>query len=366
MLISDGMNYTAEVVEIDGERKNASQLAAYMRANDIAVSTMNPYNSDSVGQRTLTDIASYGGGNYYYIKSENDLDDLIFSDVADDITESVIVGESVVKIEKPADGVLSGITYLPSVYGYVHSKAKVSATTALTVSYTKASGAVVQVPLYAYWSYGNGSVATFTGALSGEWASSWTGQVGTKFFTNVFSEGIPDEKIDCPYDISTEFDGIFENIEIIPAVLDPFASVEITITSPSGEVITDVLAFNTSGYFVKYEVSQKGRYALSVKYTSAAGEFISQTYFNVSYSPEYDAFATFDPSTLHAAIRHRGTVNEGVLPDISADEDSLATVRVTFTVPFMIAAVVLFVIDIIVRKIKWRDIRSIFASRAGV
>lgn len=364
MLISDGMNYTAEVVEIDGVKKSASQLAAYMWENDIAVSTMNPYNSDTNGINTLTSIATSGGGNYYYVQSEKALEDLIFSDIADELTESVVLGESVVRVELGNDEVMEGITYLPSVYGYVHSKAKVSATTPLTVSYTKASGAVVQVPLYSYWSYGNGSVASFTGALSGDWASAWAGESGTAFFEGVFRTSVPEERISCPYTVSTEFDGIYESIEIIPAVLDPFATVKITLTSPSGAVSEYTLTLDASRYLLRYEVPELGKYAVSVTYSSRNGEYTSGTYFHVPYSPEYDAFVSFDPSTLHAAIRHRGTVSEERLPDISNNEDMLASMKMTFTVPFMIAAVALFVVDIIIRKIKWRDIVSLIAPRA--
>jgi hypothetical protein len=82
--------------------------------------------------------------------------------------------------------------------------------------------------------------------------------------------------------------------------------------------------------------------------------------FNISYSPEYDAFVTFDSAELHNAVRDRGTVSEGSVPELENDPDRLDTYSVYFTVPLLIAAAVLYIVDIIVRKITKNDIKSLF------
>ncbi|MGM9642879.1 MAG: VWA domain-containing protein [Eubacteriales bacterium] len=366
MLISDGMNYTAEIVKIDGREMTATEVASYMAANDVTVSTMNPYNTDSIGVRMLKNIASNGGGEYYYIASEKSLEDLIFSEVGDDITESVVNKESVVHIGAAKDDVMKGVPYLPSVPGYVHSKAKISATTVLTVDYTKANGTVVEVPLYSYWKYGNGRVASFTGSISGEWAANWQGTDGQTFFSNVASVNIPQEKKDYPYTMDVHFDGIYSNIEITPAVLDPYATVDVTVTHPDGREVTERLTFDASRYFYGFKTDALGEYAVKIVYTTATGAFEADTVFHISYSPEYNSFANFDASNLYAAIRHHGSVLEGEVPSLRDDDAEVTTYRLTFTVPFMISAIILYVIDIIVRKIKWADIKSLFKSRAKI
>ena len=361
-MISDGMNYTAEIVEIENKEMNPVEVAQYMYANGIHVSTMNPYNDENVGVTMLQNLAKAGDGEYYYIKNEGALAELVLSEIADDVTESVIEKESLVHIKRPKDGVMNGVSYLPSVLGYVHSKAKISAQTVLTVDYEKASGDVVEIPLYAYWKYGNGRVVSFTGAISGAWAENWQGTAGQGFLQNVLETNVPEEKIDYPYTLNVEYDGIYSTVEIIPAVLNPYATVDVTVTHPGGTSVTERLTFDASRYFYRFEAPLTGQYGISVTYTSESGSFTSVSNFNISYSPEYDSFANFDASTLHAAIRHRGTVNEGQLPDLSGNDARVATYRLTFTVPFMIAAVVLYVLDIIIRKLKWSDIRSLFKS----
>ena len=372
MLISDGMNYTAEKIEINGKVMTPVQIADYMYQNDVYVSAMNPYNQEAAGIKLLQDIAHAAGGEYYYIKDEAALTELIFTDIADDVTESVIEKETPVHIKKPLDDVMEGISYLPAIHGYVHSKAKVSAETVLTVDYEKikhkngedSTVNIVEVPLYAYWKYGNGHVASFTSTLSGEWVKAWQGDAGQGLLSNLFEANIPEEKHDTPYTVSVEYDGVYTNVEIIPAILSPETLVDVTVTSPDGKSSTERLTFDASRYFYQFEAPTLGKYTVAVVYTAKNGTFTSQSDFFISYSPEYDRFANFDASMLYAAIRHRGTVKEDTIPSLVNDAERVATYRLTFTVPFMIAAVALYVLDIIIRKIKWSDIRGLF-KRTG-
>ena len=365
MLISDGMNYTAEIVKIEDREMTPIQVAQYMYANGIYLSTMNPYNSETAGINMLKGLAEAGKGEYYFIKNEAALEELVFSDIADDVTESIIEGETPVSVARPKDDVMAGISYLPSIMGYVHSKAKISAYTVLTVEYQKAGGGVADVPLYAYWKYGNGKVTSFTGRISGDWASNWQGEAGQKLFSNMLNVNIPEQKVDYPYSLSVKYDGIYSTLEIVPAILNPYATVDVTITHPDGKSVTERLIFDASRYFYRFETPLLGRYDISVTYEAPSGVFESASEFHISYSPEYDSFANFDASTLHAAIRHRGTVSEGQIPDLSETRARVDTYRLTFTIPFMIAAVALYVLDIIIRKIKWSDIRGLFKKSAA-
>ena len=83
-------------------------------------------------------------------------------------------------------------------------------------------------------------------------------------------------------------------------------------------------------------------------------------------APEYDAFVTFDPAELHNAIRNRGTLSEGSVPELVNDPNRLATYSIYFTVPLLVAAAVLYVVDIIVRKITKNDIKSLFRFKKRV
>lgn len=357
MLISDGMSYT-----LDSD--TPSDVVARLYESGITTSVIHAPPREE-GMATLKGIATSGGGKYYEITTEEELDKVMFSDIADDVTESVIEKQTAVEIHLPSDKVLAGITSLPDIYGYAYARSKASAHTPLQLEYVKSSGKTVKAPLYAYWSYGEGKVASFTSTLSGAWSELWNSEDGKRFFTNVITECTPDERIGYPYTLSVQYDGTHSSVEVIPADLNPSASVNATVTLPDGSTVSERLTFDSSRYFYKFETPMSGKYQIDIVYSYGEKSFEARECFNVSYSPEYDLFTVFDPSNLHAAIRSRGTVSEGTVPSLENSEDDIATYTLNLTAPLMIIAVIAYVIDIIVRKLKISDIKSFFKMKKG-
>ncbi len=351
VLISDGMSYSAEP-------DDAADMAHQLYQAGIVTTVINT--SCAEGTENMKKIAQYGRGSYYWLQDERDLDDLIFGDVADEVTETVIQKQVPVTILDQKDDAVKGLSYLPDVYGYVYAKAKVSAKTVLSVPYTKASGSTIDAPLYAHWKYGNGRVACFTGGVSGEWAKEWQGEDGTRFFSAMASANLPTERIDYPYTLYVSYDGTTARVEMLPATLNPYATVQMRITAPDGQVIEVQPIFDSQRYAHEFAASAVGKYRVEITYAYDKNAFVSESVFNISYSPEYDAFVTFDPAELHNAIRDRGTLSEGSVPTPVNDPDRLDTYSVYFTVPLLIAAAVLYIVDIFVRKITKNDIKSLF------
>ena len=357
VLISDGMSYSAEP-------DDAAQMAYQLYMAGILTTVINT--SCQEGTENMQRIASGGHGKYYWLQDERDLDKLIFGDVADEMTESLIQKQVQVKVSNSKDETVKGLSYLPDVHGYVYAKAKASATTVLTVPYTKASGGEIDAPLYTYWKYGNGRVACFTSTLDGEWAKDWQGEEGTRFFANMLSTNIPAERVDYPYSLHVNLDGSTAHVEMLPAKLNPYASVHMRLVAPDGSVTEVQPAFNSQRYAYAFEASDVGKYRLEITYAYDKHTFDCEYVFHISYAPEYDAFVTFDPAQLHNAIRHRGTLSEGSVPALINDPDRLDTYTVYYTVPLLIAAALLYVADIMVRKITKNDIKSLFRLKKRV
>ena len=357
MLISDGMSYTLE-------SDTPADVVEKLRDHGITTSVIHPAAREE-GIATLKGIAEAGGGSYFEINSEENLLDIMFSEIADDLTESVIKGRTPVHIKREGDLILSGLASIPDIMGYAYAKAKASANTVLTVEYVKASGNVVEAPLYAYWHYGNGRVSTFTSSFTGEWVAEWQNEGGERFFENLLTTNMPKERIDYPYSISVEYDGSYSQIEIIPVTLNPYAETYVTVTHPDGTEQTELLTFDSARYFYRFETPMRGRYLIGITYQYGDKSFASEASFHVGYSPEYNSFEVFDPASLHAAIRNRGSVSEGVIPSLENDEKEIATYVIRFVAPLMIVAVTLYVIDIIIRKLKWTDIKSFFGGKSA-
>ncbi len=364
MLISDGMSYAME-------KDNPVDVVTRLRDHGIITSVIHPAGrageetseSSNGDPTTLKKIAAAGGGKYFPILREEDMEAVMFGEFKDELTKSIIEGEAKVTIENLRDETVNGVDALPPVYAYAYAKAKASATTVLTVPFQKASGTVLDAPLFAYWEYGNGRVSSFTSTFTGAWSAGWDTEDAMKFFGNVAETSVPQERVDTPYAVNVSYDGSFSEIEIVPVTLNTKATTDVTITTPSGEQITERLIFDSTRYFYSFETPKIGNYKIDITYTYGDQVFTSQSVFNISYSPEYNMFEVFDPSDLHAAIRNRGTVCEGTIPSLKNDDKEVTTYTVKFIAPLMILAVVLYVIDIIIRKLKISDIKSFFGIK---
>ncbi len=360
MLISDGISYT-------NEKDNPIEIATDLSAANISVSALcvgevDDPNRDDDGTDVMENIAAAGLGDYYWIIDERELSELVLGEMADDITESVIEGRSPVKVNKRLDGVMSGVGELPDIHGFVFAKPKASATTVLTTVYNKAGGGSVSVPLYAYWSYGNGRVSSFTSSLSGQWTSDWRSGAGETFMKNLFSENIPTEHRDLPLDITVSYDGINAEVTVSPITVKPNATLILTVTHPDGSEVTVQPSFALSGYSYSFATDMLGKYKIDVDYSYAESQYASTKYFNLSYAPEYNSFESFDPVSLYMAMRNRGAVLTDELPSLENDESEIARYTYSLVLPLMAAAAAMYVADIIIRKLKWRDIVSLFGK----
>ena len=346
MLISDGLTYTYEP-------EDAVKIAGDMYGDGITVSTVNVL-SGGVPQavKLLSNIANEAGGNYYLINREEDVAQLIFADIAEDLVETVVEKQTAVNIELIRDDVMQGIRSLPNIRGYVNSKLKLDSTMVLSVDYQKNETTTVKVPLYAYRDHGNGRVATFTSNISGDWLRSWSDSVRSKFFGNILITNTPDERTNYPYTINFEYGGEYSSIEMLPSYLNPRAKAHIQITSPNGKVYEEQLVFNLNRYFTQFKTPDVGRYHIKITYTYGNHSFESDTYFNVSYNPEYDAFVAYDLGSIYDFMRGIGLVYTDGNVDLEVDRTEVDTYQRSFRLPLLILAVVLFVFDVFIRKYK--------------
>ncbi len=357
MLISDGMSFEGGETYAD----DPIGAAIGLKNSGVTVSTLNTGNDEGV--TSMQSIAAAGGGKYYYAKSSEELAGVMFDEIADDITETIIDKTTEVLVNRENDAVLKDITSLPPIETYVFAKPKSSAENILYVNYTKSGGTVVKAPLYSYWNYGNGRVSTLTTALGGEWVPHWTEGDGHRFLTNLAETNTPLEKVDYPYTVETIFDGKYIHVEIIPAVINPDATMTVTVTAPDGTTLSEKLVFDSYRYFYKFEIRATGKYLINTTYALATKTYGSASVFHISYSPEYDSFASYSPAVLHSVIRDNGTVTDAGNVTLETDETKLSTYVIKFTIPFLIAAAILYLVDTIIRKLRWADVVSFFKRR---
>ena len=354
VLISDGLTFTFEP-------EDAGEVAKKMKDSGIILSTVNVIVEEDEGY--LKNLATLGGGKYYYIQSQEKVSDLVFAEIADDITESIVEKKSVVNIDYFHDDTVLGILSLPEINGYVNSKQKLDATMVLSVDYNRSSGDTKKVPLYSYREHGNGRVATFTSSLSGQWLRGWNDEVKNKLFGNILITNTPPEFIDYPFTMNVDYRGDASEIEIIPSSVNPRAKASIKLISPDGSVVEKAMIFDLNRYYADVDTPEIGKYSIEITYTYGNHSFTSNTYFTLPYSSEYDSFAAYDIVNLYDFMRGVGPVHRDGNINLENNKNEVDTYELSFRVPLLILAVALFVVDVIVRKFKWKDIKGLFTKR---
>ena len=363
MLISDGKQYVNEPIK-------AIEVAQKMRDADISLSSISVLthsstpNAHTDGCRLLKQLAEIGGGVNYDFLDENKLSELIFADVADTLTEAIVEKESKVNIVTRRDGAVEGIFTLPTIDGYVNSSAKLDATMVLSVDYQKSATNTVKVPLYSYREHGNGRVASFTSSLSGNWLNNWSDSTKTLLFNNILTTNTPTEYINYPFNITVDYRGDSSGIEIIPSSVNPKAKASIKLTAPDGSVVEGEMRFDLNRYYADFDTPIEGRYHVEITYTYGNHSFTSDTYFTLPYCEEYDSFIAYDIVNIYDFMRGVGQVSRDGNINLENDKNEIATYERDFKIPLLIAAAVLFVVDVIVRKFKWKDIQGLFAKKS--
>ena len=142
--------------------------------------------------------------------------------------------------------------------------------------------------------------------------------------------------------------------DLLPSYLNPRAKAHIKVTSPSGEIYEEDLVFNLNRYFSTFKTPELGRYHVEITYSYGSHSFVSNTYFDVSYYPEYNSFVAYDLGTIHSFMRGAGGIYTDGKVDLENDRSEVATYELSFRLPLLVLAVVLFVFDIFIRKFKWK------------
>ncbi len=352
ILISDGITFSSTV--------DAQKIAAGIaNSNTPAVlTTLVTYIPDegTVGSVNMMKLASVGGGQSYSISSSGDVDQVVFGEMADKIGDVIIEKDSSVAVERYNDAIVSGLGTIPPISGFIVSVGKYDATVPLTVSYVKNNGYQETVPLYAYRAHGNGRVASLTSSLSGNWTRNWTADDKSGLLSNILLSNTPSERVDYPFTLNVEKSEYDTYFEIVPSVLDPDAVTTLRITYPDKRSVTHTLPFDSQKYFYTLPTTVEGVYTVNISYSYGEknDQKVYETSFTVDipYLPEYNAFADFDRFHVYEFMRDSGRTLEGEIPSLENNETEITTYKMSFTVPLLIAAIVLFLVDIVFRKLK--------------
>lgn len=385
ILISDGLNGSDSTEPTEVATSLRTSQRAYTSTLDVGRG--NDTGSEATkAQSLLQEVAEKGGGKYIDISTDDDLEEAINGALPDDIGDyngessrvyvnalrDEVLDSDVLTVDN--GDVLSG----SFVASYIKSTAKANATEVLYVQYenlmyasdgiTITSSSWADAPLYAYWQYGSGKVASLTSSLNTSWLSTTVDgeEVREALYTNILATNIPEEKNNYPFLTDISRDTNAATVSLQPSQFRSGGVAQVTVTAPGGTSQTATMSYSGSAYSYKFVTAQTGQYKVTVKYSyvTSSGEEVSfetTRYLNVDYSAEYDSFASYDPSALIVAVSSSGkVVTDGGDLVIENDSKKVGQYFVYLTMPLLATCAALYAIDVAVRKLKWEDIRSLF------
>jgi len=321
------------------------------------------------GEALLTNLATAGYGEYYMCTDVNELVDVMIAAVSIRSLSNLVQNKDCpIIVNKPNDPIMKNIGRNDfdgsPLRGYYVARMKPDAETVLATQYVIEENGVpvgtTTVPLYAYWQFGKGSVSAFTSNL-GNWSSTFRStDVAKKFFKNAWNAMLPEQASHEQIQFTYETKGCTTDVHVYAADPDTNANVTLKVTDPKGAEVTYGLYFDGYQYSANIPTENLGTYRTHVTYIrhktltnlDVIEEKLGEADFNLyfDYSSEYNVFNTNDGELLYqlATARENVKVNEADYSHLT-NELEYRSYRST-NMWFLIATLVLFLIDVFVRK----------------
>ena len=320
-------------------------------------------NASSSEMEVMQEAANLGGGHAFNATLGEELTQKLKDDIRVPEIKDVQYGSFVPKFnEKSSFSHLIKQDDIPTFEGFYGTKAR-----------NESYGVEVvlegdfRIPVYAQWKYGVGTVGSLMTALYGEWGEGIiNSEGGRKFLTTAVAKILPTENIrHREIEIGLVRDNYGTNISLYPReALEEGETLSISVSGVTNEnaVVTVVQPSEAEAFTrASFKTAEAGVYRITVERRKGDEVFRYSVYEARSYSDEYDAFSTQNGSDVMIELASLG---DGVALDIKEASANPSTVFVGFQTSFhlthdprlwmMIVAAVLFLLDIAVRKFKFK------------
>ena len=293
----------------------------------------------------LADLAERGGGRYQFAPDPGSIPS-IFTEETALVARSYIVEERFYPEQVGSSPILSGITEVPPLLGYVATSAKDLARLLLI--------SPAEDPILAVWQYGLGQAAAFTSDATGRWGREWVGWSGYVAFWSQVARAVTAQQEASPLSVSVEQNNgqAYLNVEARAASGDSLNGLQLEAKVLAPGEAGQTLTLQQSGpgsYRAPFSSGAPGVYLFRV--AGDAGAVTTTAGWVMPYSPEYGR-----PISQEGALLGLVQANGGRL----ADEDPRAAFAHTLrgqasalpVRPWALAlAAILLVLDIGVRRL---------------
>jgi len=323
------------------EQTGYDSLLNQAREDGITISTI------AVGQgadtKLLQYIAEAGGGRYYFADQFASLPEIFVYETTI-ASKDYLNNDDFYPVAADSSEITESITSVPMLHGYVSTTAKSRADVVLESD--------KEEPILATWQYGLGRTAAWTSDLSGQWSSDWlASDEGTQIIRNLVSYSM---RSDVIYDVEVTgeaSDGVSAITAKIPVNTKTSGVTASVLTQEGKEYNVNMSAVEPGKYGGTIPTDVEGAYIITLTEGLSDGEQnVYNTGFIIGYSNEYDTRNMNDNGVIDELASYDG-INIITSPDeVYSSELPDAYAKKDISVPLIIIALILLLIDISLRR----------------
>ena len=290
-------------------------------------------------EQLLQKIEDDGIGRSVHVKDVRELPEVLMDAVRE--TQSYIVQEpfepSILNQNAP---ILEGITALPQLNGYVATAEKTAAQVIIKSHKDE--------PVLAVWNYGLGKSVAWTSDVKPAWSEDWISWTDFgKFWGQVVNWTLPTEDSDVNFELVVSSTNGSGKIVIDTQQSSP-ATFVVQVAGPIGASYSVKMEQESSTrYTGNFQMNESGSYIVTAK-REGDGSRQTET-ISLSYSAEYAGFDV-NSALLKQLSEGTGGIYEPTATQIAAPAGDAIEKRVSLSSMLLIIAVVLFVLEMILRR----------------
>lgn len=327
----------------DGYYNAYPGLIEKLQENNITLSTVS-IGSDA-DDRFLERLAQASGGRFYNTNADSELS-RIFAQEVYLAQKEYIVNHVFTPIIKSNSNILGSEVQdgLPSMAGYIATSIKPEAIQVL-------SSDKDNDPVLACWQYGLGRTVAFTSDVTNQWTGNYASWSGYPSFWKNIVNWLTDTAEEEGSKISVTQEGNSGKIVYTTPEYSGKTKVTATITDADGKRTEMELKATSPGvYEGETELQNSGIYSVNVKNTEDnTVKDMRNTRLAMQYSQEYrfaditDSLENFVNQTAGKYIDNLSGIFDSKLEEVTAYKN--------ITLPFLIAAIIFLIIDIVYRRL---------------
>lgn len=329
------------VLFTDGWDPNEANLVPLARQIADAGVTLSILGTGEGSGTTLRRMADVGGGRFYPGADLASVPEIFVEETLTAARGLINEGSFIPALGAPSP-VTSGLTETPPLLGYVATKAKPTAATALQIGPGD--------PLLASWQRGLGRATAWTSDATARWSSGWVDWEGyVSFWGSVIRQVLPSGR-EVPPEVTVDGGTLGINFDAGEAVLD--ATAVARVRTPDGEI--EVLPLQQTGestFSGSVPAAEPGAYWVAVSLERGDGSGLVASAGAVSGYAEEFAFREPDPAGMALISERTGGRME---PEAMAAFDE-APIRGDALQPvaawLLLAGFALFLADVALRRL---------------